>query len=216
MDDTHQQLLDAAGPLFAEKGFRATTVREICEAAKANQAAINYHFRDKENLYIECVRDAGQGCLSSVPMPVWPEGTPPETQLRDFVRMFLNRVVIDREPAWHGQLIMRELTLPTKACSEFVKDYARPNFEVLGRILRALLPPEVPERTRLMIGFSIVGQILHYRSARPVIVMLMGPEAFASLDVETLTNHITDFSLAAMAHVAQSAATPPQTNVGKP
>jgi AcrR family transcriptional regulator len=208
MDDTRQQLMDAAGPLFAERGFRATTVREICESAKANQAAINYHFRDKENLYVECVRQAGQSCLARVPMPTWPEGTPPEQKLRDFVRMFLNRVAVDHEPAWQGQLIMREMLLPTKACAEFVKDYVRPTFGVMREILGELLPPQVPERTRLLLGFSIVGQVLHYRSARPVLVMLVGPETFHSFDVETLTDHITKFSLAAIAQFAQAGAAP--------
>jgi AcrR family transcriptional regulator len=204
-DQTRQQLIDSAGPLFAERGFRATTVREICELAKANQAAINYHFGDKENLYIECVRHAGESCLARIPMPTWPEETPAPQKLRDFIRMFLNRVAVDHEPAWQGQLIMREMVLPTKACAEFVKEYVRPNFGVLKGILDELLPPHVDVRTRQLIGFSIVGQILHYRSARPVLIMLVGQEAFQSFDVDTLTDHITKFSLAAIARIAAPA-----------
>jgi AcrR family transcriptional regulator len=208
MDDTRQLLIDTAGPLFAERGFRSTTVREICELAKANQASINYHFRDKENLYIECVRHAGERCVARVPMPTWQPGTPPQRKLRDFVRMFLSRVAVDREPAWHGQLIFREMLLPTKACAEFVKDYVRPTFEVLGQILHELLPAGTPERSKLLVGFSIAGQILHYRSARPVLVMLVGPEVFHSFDVEALTDHITAFSLAAIERYAAPPAVP--------
>lgn len=206
MDDTRQQLLDTAGPLFAERGFRATTVREICDAARANQAAINYHFRDKENLYIECVRHAAAVCTSRTPMPAWPDGTPPQEKLRAFVRMFLNRVAVDHEPAWHAQLIMREMLLPTQACAEFVKDYVQPTISVLRGILAELLPESVPERKRMLVGFSIVGQILHYRSARPVLSLLVGLETFRSFDVETLTEHITAFSLAAVERLALSEA----------
>ncbi len=205
MDDTQQQLMDAAGPLFAEKGFRSTTVREICDAANANQAAINYHFGDKANLYIECVRHAAMSCMTRVPMPVWPEGTPPKERLRDFVRMFVNRVAVDHLPIWQGQLIMREMLIPTQACAEFVKDYVRPTFGALREILNQLLPPQVSERKRMLIGFSIVGQVLHYRSARSVVTLLVGPETFQSLDVETLTDHITAFSLAAIERIAQEA-----------
>src|SRR4051812_11591786 len=135
MDNTRQQLMDAAGPLFAERGFRATTVREICDLAHANQAAINYHFGDKENLYVECVRAAGRACSERVPLPDWSPATPPAVKLGDFVRMFLHRVVVDHEPAWHTQLIMREMLLPTQACAEFVKDYVRPTFGALREIL---------------------------------------------------------------------------------
>ena len=35
-DDTRQRLLDAAGPLFAEQGLKATTVRNICDRAGVN------------------------------------------------------------------------------------------------------------------------------------------------------------------------------------
>src|SRR4051812_19299998 len=122
MDDTRQLLMNAAGPLFAERGFRATTTREICDIAKVNQAAINYHFGDKEQLYIECVRNAGLVCKTRVPVPTWPDGTPAEQKLRGFIRMFLDRVAVDYEPAWHAQLIMREMHLPTQACAEFVKE----------------------------------------------------------------------------------------------
>lgn len=198
--------MDAAGPLFAERGFRSTTVREICDLANANQAAINYHFGDKEQLYIECVRHAGQVCMTRTPMPTWPEGTPPQEKLRDFVRMFLNRVAVDHEPAWHAQLVMREMLIPTQACAEFVKNYVHPTIGILREIVNELLPPGIPERKRMLIGFSIVGQILHYRSARPVLNLLVGPETFRTLDVETLTDHITGFSLAALEGIARQAA----------
>ena len=49
--ETRRQLLEAAGAVFAEAGYRDATVREICRRAHANIAAINYHFGDKEKLY---------------------------------------------------------------------------------------------------------------------------------------------------------------------
>ena len=51
--DLKARLLEAAGEEFAEKGFEAARVRSICERAGANLAAINYHFGDKERLYVE-------------------------------------------------------------------------------------------------------------------------------------------------------------------
>jgi TetR/AcrR family transcriptional regulator, regulator of cefoperazone and chloramphenicol sensitivity len=145
-------------------------------------------------------------CSTRAPLPTWPDGTPPEQKLRDFIRMVLNRVVVDHEPAWHGQLIFREMLLPTKACMEFVKEYVRPTFHALGQILSEMLPADMPQQKRVLIGFSIVGQILHYRAARPVVSMLVGPEMFQSFDVETLAEHITEFSLAAIQRVCEQGA----------
>src|SRR5262249_47967902 len=154
-----------------------------------NIAAVNYHFGDKERLYAETVRHAGRHCLESVPMPEWAPGTPPEQKLHDFITMFLQRVAVDREPAWCPQLIMRELARPTAMCAEFVREFARPNFAMLASILRELLP-DVPEVKRRLVGFSIAGQVLHYRFARPVVTLLVGPEEFKTYDVALLSEHI--------------------------
>ncbi|MGH9438282.1 MAG: TetR/AcrR family transcriptional regulator, partial [Terriglobia bacterium] len=55
--DTRQKLLDAAGRLFAERGFAGVSIRDICkEAGGANLAAVNYYFRDKAALYRELLQ----------------------------------------------------------------------------------------------------------------------------------------------------------------
>jgi len=50
VDSTKARILEAAGSVFAAKGYEAATVREICQIAGANLAAINYHFQSKDSL----------------------------------------------------------------------------------------------------------------------------------------------------------------------
>ncbi len=52
--DTRERILDAAEHLFAHQGYHNTSLREITGKARANLAAVNYHFGSKENL-IEAV-----------------------------------------------------------------------------------------------------------------------------------------------------------------
>jgi AcrR family transcriptional regulator len=42
-------IIEAAGAIFVENGFRTTTVRQICARAGVNIAAINYYFGDKKS-----------------------------------------------------------------------------------------------------------------------------------------------------------------------
>lgn len=50
-DGTKERLLDAAAELFGQRGFDATSIREITEQAGANLAAVNYYFRTKQALF---------------------------------------------------------------------------------------------------------------------------------------------------------------------
>ncbi|OBU21645.1 TetR/AcrR family transcriptional regulator [Photobacterium kishitanii] len=47
---TKNRILDAAELLFAEHGFKETSLRAITTAASANLASVNYHYGDKKGL----------------------------------------------------------------------------------------------------------------------------------------------------------------------
>jgi AcrR family transcriptional regulator len=48
---TEEKIIDAARRIFTQKGFLATTVRDIAAEADINIASINYYFRSKEKLF---------------------------------------------------------------------------------------------------------------------------------------------------------------------
>jgi len=198
VDDTKQRILDAAGRIFAERGFQTATVREICSAAGCNLAAVNYHFGDKERLYIEAVKQAHHRRLQDVPAPVFPNGTPAEEQLRAFTEALLVRMLADDEAPWHSQLMLRELFQPTAACEQWVREYIRPQFQMLLGILGQLLPESVPMARRRLLAFSVVGQCMHYKVAAPVIRLLVDEAEYRTLQPAPLARHICDVTLAAV------------------
>src|SRR5260370_22098769 len=193
-DDTQFRLLQAAGQIFAEKGFEGTTVREICQLAKVNIAAVNYYFRDKERLYIEAVKDACRQDAERVPLPEGLPVVPAPTRLHDFIHTMAKRMLGNDHPRWHTQLILREMAHPTAACSEWVEEQIRPTSKVLGGILKDLLPA-ASDRQRSLICCSIMGQILFHKMFKPVVTLLVGPEESASYDADLLAKHITQFTL---------------------
>jgi AcrR family transcriptional regulator len=199
LEDTRKRLLETAGPLFAERGFDGVKVRDITEQAGTSSAAVSYHFRGKDELYVEAVRHAASSCAAAVPLPEWPEGVPAARRLRDFVGAMLARLLRPDIPAWHRLLIMREISDPRHgACEDLVRDFIRPTFEKLLGVLRDLAPPGTPPERLQLIAGSVVGQCLHYHHARHVIPLLIGKREGPAFDAEALADHITAFSLAAI------------------
>jgi TetR/AcrR family transcriptional regulator, regulator of cefoperazone and chloramphenicol sensitivity len=198
LDTTRERITEAAGEMFAERGFDGTTVRDICQRAGANVAAVNYYFGDKQRLYVEAVVRAHRWRMEQAPLPDWSEGTPAETKLADFISTFLRRVLTGPEDTWHTKLIMREIGHPTAACAELVQSSIRPQFEILLSILRELLPSDVSAERLRLTGFSIVGQCLFYHFADPVIRNLLTSKEYTELDVAKLAQHILDFSLSSI------------------
>jgi AcrR family transcriptional regulator len=194
-DTTRERIADAAGEMFAERGFDGTTVRDICQRAGANIAAVNYYFGDKQRLYVEAVVRAHRWRMEQFPLPDWPIGTPAEKKLADFVTTFIRRVRIGPEVTWHTRLMMREMAHPSAACAELVQSSIRPQFEILLQILRELVPEGTTADVLRLIAFSIVGQCLFYHFADPVIRNLLSDEDYSSLDVQRLAQHIAEFSL---------------------
>jgi len=194
--EPRQRLLLAAEALFARKGYDGATVREICDRAGMNVAAINYHFGDKERLYVATVRNAHACSIANAGPPPDSGSLPPAERLRGFVAAMLKNMDAPVRPE-SMQLLMRELSQPSPATISVVEDFIRPMAMGLFAILAELLPA-MPERQRLMVGFSVVGQCLYYRQNRTVSTLLFGAAAVDALSLDAVTEHITRFTFAAL------------------
>lgn len=195
-DRTHRQILMAAGPVFADRGFDGATVREICQLADVNLASVNYHFGDKRRLYVEAVKFARQLREDEEPLPQWTEQTPPEEQLRMFITTFLRRL-LGPQASWQMRLLTREILEPTEACREMAQESFRPFFELLLSIIVRLLPDPIARPQLEQLGFSVLSQIIYYRVHREIIEMLVGPTG-DDYSIEHLAEHITSFSLSGL------------------
>ena len=55
-EQTKMALLLASGELFATRGFQGTSIRDIVKKAETSLSSVNYHFGNKEQLYLESIR----------------------------------------------------------------------------------------------------------------------------------------------------------------
>jgi AcrR family transcriptional regulator len=199
-DDTRAKLLNAAGALFADKGFESVTVRQICAQANANVAAVNYHFGDKRGLYNEVVlsivkfaQDASAG----------PYRGKAEAQLREFVSRYLRGMLGEGRPAWVTRLMQREMMNPTPALKHIVESVVVPTEKRLREIIAAILRKDPGDECVRLCAHSVIGQCLHYKHACPVFVHLW-PDLWADPKrVDILVDHIATFSLAAFTRMSK-------------
>ena len=202
---TRQHLLEAAAEVFAEMGFRAATVRQICQRAGANIAAINYHFGDKEELYRAVLKETYKSAVLKYPpdFGLQPKATP-EQRLRAFVFSFLMRIFSCGPSSRHGKLMAREMIEPTSALDSIVEEEIRPMSVVLTSIMGDLMGGKADQENRRLCAMSVVSQVLFYHHCRPVVTRMFPNMEFNEAGIERLTAHITQFSIAAIKAMAKA------------
>lgn len=205
MSATKERLLNAAGEFFAEKGFHATTIREICDRARANLASVNYHFGSKEKLYDAVVLHTFNYAFEKYPAVTdRDKDLSPEEKLFAFVQRFLLRRLDADRPAWHVKVLRREHADPGPALQSVFKKFIRKGQEELLAILRELVGPAADEQYLRLCMSSIAGQCLYYHTGRPMMGQLYKHIDFSPSGIEKLARHITEFSLAAIKNLRKT------------
>jgi len=206
--ETRERLVRAAEALFAERGFKRVTVREICIAARANVAAVNYHFGDKLGLYRVVVQSAiDLMCETTELARRAGDGQPPEEQLRRFITIFLRRLLTPGPNTVH-QLMHREMHDPTPALDAIVDQGVRPRIEYLSGVIAQMTGGDPGDDVVLRCVASIQSQALSYLHG-PVASRLTRPgfKAQPTEDqVEVAARHVTAFSIAGVYAATRAAA----------
>ena len=209
-DTTRQRLLEAAGEIFAEKGFEAATVRDICTAGGANIAAVNYYFGDKQGLYRSAFLE---------PMVLLGEG--PQTQaavldpaltlqqaLRQMYWQRLNVLQQDELVQCCVRLHIREMLEPTGLRQYEIDTQIRPSHQALWELICRHLGLADVDTGIQRLTLTLIGMTLHYIAMQDVTQsvcpqVLQQPQA-----LEQLVEELSRFGLAMVREVAQQRGLP--------
>lgn len=135
--------MQAARVLFAERGFRDTTVRAIAQKARVNGAAVNYYFKSKDALYAAIFDEAFQKSarpLGNLVGSVHDEASW-RAALSAWLDFMLSLFLLDTpERALFRRLVAQERSAPTEYCSRIYKDVFLPVVDVFRVLLRMAMP----------------------------------------------------------------------------
>ena len=154
---TKDRLIEAASPIFADKGFREATVAEICEKAEANIAAVNYHFGDKTNLYKAVWHYLSRESARSFPVPESHEEIGAEAWLCLFLRSRLEQIMATGPAGLFPKLIHREMTENTSEHEFLFVTYLRPNRLRVRTAIAAFLEAPISEQQLSVATMNFMG-----------------------------------------------------------
>ena len=193
--ETRERLLKAAERLFADRGFKRVTVRDICRVARANVAAVNYHFGDKLGLYREVLQTAIDGMRkTNDEARLAGAGQSPEEQLRRYITVFINRLLGAGSDTVH-KLVTREMNDPTPALDALVEQGVRPRVEYLAGLIAEIIGCEPTDQRVLRCVASVQSQSLGYLP-NPIASRLGLINKPTAANLREIADHIAEFSLA--------------------
>lgn len=199
---TKERLLQAAGEIFAEKGYHDATVAEICEAAEANIASVNYHFGDKEKLYDEVWRNAFSITLEAYPLD---GGQPSDASVQDYLYSYasaiLHRIFSEDETGLFAKLLYREMASPTLALDKIARDVLFPQSQHLNGIIEKMLGEDFTEHQLFLCKSSIIGQCAFYNFSRPLRERVIGKKSMSEEEIDRIARHIAQFSLGGLKEI---------------
>ncbi len=217
--ETRRRLLDAAGVLFAGKGFREAKTADICRTASANIAAVNYHFGSKEELYVAAWRHEFERSIALYPPDGGiPADAPAEERLRGHILALVRRAM---DPECRDlDITHREMSNPTGLLAEVMHR----SFEALRlmhvAIVRELLGPGATEQEVQLCEMSVHAQcfvgLMHERQRRlvPQKAGQAGPPRL-KIEATVLADHVARFSLAGIREVKKTIGLRIRTGKGK-
>jgi len=195
--ESKRRLLDAAESLFAERGFEAVSVRDITHLAKANVAAINYHFGTREGLvglvvthYLAPVIEERLARLDALERKGPGKAVPVEEILDALVRPLVGIV---RKSGMTERLTCKLLgrisELPGEVLPQAMEEPMRHWNDRFTRALAKSLPAVAPEELVWRAHF-VVGAMIHMLMNQEMLPRLAGAAVGAPTLESTLSRFI--------------------------
>jgi AcrR family transcriptional regulator len=197
--DKRQRLLDAAGEVFAQRGFKAATIQEISQRANANIASVNYHFRDKESLYREVFRYAlEQSRRTYLSYPIDSSEGRPAQRLKLELRRYLHNMFSPERAPWQAMMFFREMIEPTDVFDSLVNEAMRPYQKSIESLVREVVGPQAEEHVVRFSAFAAISLCSSFHTAQKYLTKLYPDERFSAESSDELADLITRFVLGGM------------------
>ncbi len=197
-EESRAAILKAAVTQFAEHGIAGARTDAIARAAHVNKALLYYYFEDKDALY-EAVLDHVFSGLRARVMPVLESNLPPRQKMLEYLGAYFDYIAANPRFPRVVQAEWLRSGAGSARMQRVAKEYFRPIFRKLAEVLReGVAAGEFRAVNPMDFLPSVVGVIIFYFSAAPVMKTLMRVDPLSVERIRERRAFVLDFISAAL------------------
>lgn len=182
--ESKARIVEAAGRLFAARGFDGVSTRELARAAKVNISAITYYFDGKDGLYDAVLRQLidetaplFDPMVARLEAGAAASGNDKE-KLAElvawFVHALLSGILSDPKIRWQMPLVMREFQQPSAGFDVLFAERINPMHNAIAKLVAGAKGIEATSTEAILITATVIGQCMAFGFARAVIFARTG------------------------------------------
>ena len=131
--ETRALIIECAGNLIGNLGYEKVTSKAICQMAKVNMAAVNYHFGSRDGLYLAVLEEVHNYFISLDALQrLYASDCTSKEKIERFFDFFLGSVL--DEKSWHVKVWAREVLAPSSFVKQVLSEQALPKISVVMKI----------------------------------------------------------------------------------
>ena len=187
-DATRAAIIDAALRAFGERGYDGASTRAIAAEAGTNVASISYHFGGKDGLRTACAEHVSlqisQVMGTAAPPPSDPAAA--RAALAGMLRGFCLFLLLRPQAGLIAAFMMREMARPSPALDVIYGGAFEGTHRRLCGLWAAATGLEAESEPVRLAVFSMLGQILYFHIAGPVVRRRMDWAAITAPEAEAV------------------------------
>lgn len=196
-EPARMRILQTAAELFAEHGYKATSVRKLCEAAQVNVAMVNYYFHSKEALHLAAF-DHARTLAQPGDTDAATAALAPQQQLRLAIEELVSTMLRPGASSLFARLVARELIEPTAAIHRLAEHHVLPQHQQFTRLIRGVVGDAMPATVVRHCVLSVIGQVVFYARSRSVHELAAPDITYDEAGIGAIAGHIAAFTAAAL------------------
>ena len=170
------KIIDSALKEFAQQGYGLSSVNTICSQGDISKGILYHYFKDKDELYLACVRELFEDLTRSLSAELGEKDDEMEMQLEQYFDARLR--FFNEKPLYHKLFCDVVITPPKQLAqeiSEIKKDFDALNISVLTKMLQGV---------KLRQGLTVAAAVETFRRYQDFVNARRQMDSACQIDVE--------------------------------